>query len=88
VAEDAVARTQIEGLGLRVSACEGDCLRLSDDMAECKAHEETLRGKLWDKLNRLEVDLARTSVKIALIVGVVAAVGSAVLSAYISWLMK
>jgi len=88
VAEDAVARTQIDGLSLRVSTCEGECRRLSDDMSECKAHEETLRGKIWDKLNRVEVELARTSVKVALIVGLVSAVGSAVVSAYLSWLMK
>jgi len=81
VAEDAVARTQIEGLGMRISACEGDCRRLSGDMAECKDHEAVLRGKLWDKLNKLEVDVARSSVKVALLVGTVAAVAGAVLSA-------
>jgi hypothetical protein len=55
---------------------------------ECKKDESGLRGKLWDKLNSLEVELARTSVKIALIVGIVAAVGSAVLSVVLSWLVK
>jgi hypothetical protein len=81
VAEDAVARTRVDGLDLRMSSCESDCRRLTSDMAECKDHEATLRGKLWDKLNKLEVDVARSSVKVALLVGAVAAVAGAVLSA-------
>lgn len=81
MAEDSVARTQIEGLGFRIETCENECRRLSDGMDECKAHEETLRGKLWDKMNKIEVDVARSSVKVALLVGAVAAVAGAVLSA-------
>lgn len=87
MSEDAVAQAKIQGLDFRVTACEGECRRLSSDMADCKDHEATLRGKLWDKLNKLEVDVARSSVKVALLVGTVAAVAGAVLSAALQiWL--
>ena len=88
MAEDAVARTMIEAVEGRVDRCEANCQNLSDDMRECKEHAESLRGKLWDKMNKIEVDVAKSSVKVALLVGGVAALLGAVLSAGMTFLMK
>ena len=86
--EDAVARTMISAVEGRVARCEGVCISIADEMRECREREDAHRGRVWSKLSKIEVDLARSSTKVALLVGVVAAVAGAVLSAGLQLWMK
>lgn len=88
MAEDLVVREQVTGLCQRICGVERRVEVLDTDMAACKAHEESLREKIWERLTLHDVQLARTSVWVAIIVGVVSAVGGGVVSAVVQLYLK
>lgn len=58
--------------------------RLEDDMRAEETERHHGFKKVWHAIGEIRIEMAKSSIKVALLVGVCSAIGSAILSAVIS----